>query len=140
MKSLSILAITFLFSSHSFSQSLEGEWKGSFKGEEYFYDLSTPFGLHISLNKDSTYKIYSYSLFRGTDVTVVSKVACRIIGADSIYLEETKQVKPKKEQGCPQKFFLAIKNKNGKMVLEGNWAMRDKSCGNETGTVLLTKQ
>jgi len=139
------LAITLLFSSHSFSQSLAGEWKGSFIGDA-MYEKPIPFALHFALNKDSSYKVYSYSLvynpMEQVSETLVSEVACRLTGTDSIYLEETKQVKPKTGQGCLQKFALAIKKKNGKMILEGTWSYAQIStkCGDETGTVSLTKK
>ena len=139
MRSLSILAITFLFSSHSFSQSLAGEWKGGFNHGDYLF-RPTPFALHISLNKDSTYRIYSYSWFESTGETVVSDVSYKMISTDSIWLEETKQVKPKKKTGCPQRFFLALKTKDGKMMMEGTWSMvPGKDCDRAMGTVFLAR-
>ncbi len=145
MKGFAILVITVLFYNHSPAQSLEGEWRGTYKYE-------TPgkkpvsFALHFSRNKDSTYKIYSYTLTwdPGSEVavTLVSEVACRVISPDSIYLEEGRQVKPKTMvPGCSQKFFLAIKKKNGKMTLDGIWSIIDvPNCGNGSGTVFLTKK
>jgi hypothetical protein len=145
MKFSSILLLSFFLSNHSFSQSLEGEWRGSFVGE-FMGEKPTAFALHFKLNKDSTYKVYSYSLLYNPTLevseTVVSEVLCKIISADSIYLEEIKQVKPKGSPGCMQKFFLTLRQKKDKSLLEGRWELVNAGdkCRTEIGTVTLTKK
>ncbi len=107
------------------SQSLAGEWSGSFTDDKYdSYPLKEPriipIKLYFVLNKDSSYNVYSYS--SGYDTTVVSEVGYELIGEDSIYLEEKKVLLPKKiEIGCFQKMFLKIHKKKNTIYLRGEW-------------------
>jgi len=139
MKSLAILAISFLFNSHSFSQSLAGEWKGAFT-DATIAELKTPFALHFTLKKDSTYKVYTYTRYRefdGAYLTAVCEAACRV-SADSIFIEELKQVKPKSNKTDHlQKMQLSTRTKDGKRIMEGWWEGVNGIFG---GTVLLTRK
>jgi len=145
---------TFIFFSFlwltSLSQSLEGEWKGSFTygNESYFSDFDIPvaisnsISLYFKLNKDSSYTIYSYSKgkdHKGKDTIVVCKVLYQRNAADSLYLEETEVLRPvKAEQACFQKMYLNIRRKNKSTVLEGTWKSEGEC--NNSGKIKFTKK
>ena len=139
MRSLPLLALFLLIGSHSFSQSLEGEWKGSF--ETAGTSTTTKITLYFTQKKDSSYKIYSYTQFKEYDgawLTVVCHVACTRISADSIYLEETKVAQPKDYRSPAfQKMSLAVRTRDGKRILEGVWK---DTAGSEYGTIYFAKK
>lgn len=141
MKFISVLVVGFLFFNQSFSQSLEGEWRGSFTYADVPY-LETSFALHFTLKKDSSYKVYTYSRQRQYDglfITVVCEASCRVISGDSILIEEVKQVKPPsaKADGF-QRMHLTIRTKAKKRIMEGWWEETVNS--KYGGSVLLTKK
>jgi len=136
-----ILVTTFiLFSFSALSQSLEGEWKGSFSSNE-IYDNETSFALHFTLKKDSSYKVYSYSLLPEGEmkVTVVCRMICKMIGSDSLYLEEIEQVKPQKIiTACFQTMHLQINLSRREKTLTGTWETKGERC-KDSGTISLRK-
>jgi hypothetical protein len=141
MKPVIILAL-FIFTSLScFSQQLEGEWKGSFTNNNS--DTKYPIALYFNLTKDSTYNIFSYSKgadYPGQDILVVCQVSYKIISNDSIYLEETKILKPKKMKSANlQKMFFKIIT-NGELIkLQGTWQEVSNE-SREFGTITLTRK
>jgi hypothetical protein len=117
MKSTFIFLVAFLISLKCFSQSLEGEWKGSFRscnsGEIFFFNLK------FILNEDSSYTVYSshYDI----DVVHVYEVLYKRISKDSILLQETKIIKPEQDQmaKCFLKMNLKINQKKKSIELAG---------------------
>jgi hypothetical protein len=141
MKPLCLLVIAFLFSGLSFSQSLEGEWRGSFT-DATIAESKTPFALYFKLEKDSSYTVYTYTqtyeAWDGAYLTVVCQATCNIISTDSVLIEEFKQVKPKSSQDPGfQKLHLVIRTQDNKRIMEGWWEWVDNKYG---GTILLTKR
>lgn len=141
MKFLSVLVVGFLFFNQSFSQSLEGEWKGSFT-DTSFSELTTTFALYFTPKKDGSYKVHTYTRVKepdGISLIVVCEATCTIINADSIVLEEIKQVRPRSSRTeLLQRIYLAIRVKDNKRIMEGWWeGATDKKYG---GTMLLTKK
>jgi hypothetical protein len=139
MKAISTLIFFTCLSLQSFSQSLEGEWKGSFTyGKRVYFsdydmpvDISNSISLYFKLNKDSSYTVYSYSRGKdvaGKDTIVVCKVLYRKTSPDSLYLEETEVLKPANaEAACFQKMYLKIKKEKKLTVLDGTW-QTEKEC------------
>ncbi len=133
MKIRTTLILFIILSQQTFSQSLEGEWKGSFtygKGASFSdFDMpvntSSPVSLYFKLNKDSSYNVYSYSRGKniaGKDTIIVCKVLYRKTAPDSLYLEETNVLKPlNAEPACFQKMYLKIKREKKFTILEGIW-------------------
>ncbi len=141
MKSLAFLFIVFLFSSPSFSQSLEGEWRGSFT-DATIAEMKTTYALYFTQKKDGSYKVHTYTRNfdprDGAYLTVVCEAACIIISADSLIIEELKQVQPKSSQDPGfQILHLIIRTKDNKRIMEGWWEWVDKKYG---GTIILTKR
>ena len=140
---------TFLFF-QSFSQSLEGEWKGSYAyaKQTYFSDFDmpvdkkSPIKLYFKLNTDSSYSIYSYSKGKdiaGKDTIVVCKVLYKKTSSDSLYLEETAVLKPSNaEPACFQKMYLKIKREKKLTILEGTWKSEGEC--NSSGKIKFTKK
>lgn len=132
----------------SFSQSLEGEWRGSYDIEYSmpFQKTTRPISLYFVLNKDSSYTIYSYSGgkdINGNDTVVVCKVAYKVKykrgKIRSLYLEETEVLKPLNAQpACFQKIYLDVRNEDSLSTLTGFW----KSGGdcNNNGKIRFTKK
>jgi len=110
--------------------SLQGVWNGQFEYNTMGGSKS-PINLYFDLKKDSTYNVYSYS--RGTDSVVICSVKYKIIGTDSIYLEEDKVLRPKKDDGlsCFQNMKLRIRKKNNKITMAGIWNSTE-NCGRGT--------
>ena len=133
MKPISTLVLFIFLSLQSFSQSLEGEWKGSYtygKGSSFSdfdmpVNINSPISLYFKLNKDSSYNVYSYSKGKniaGKDTIVVCKVLYSKTAPDSLYLEETQVLKPlNAEPACFQKMYLKIKREKRLTLLEGTW-------------------
>lgn len=125
------------------SQSLAGEWSGSYTDDKYdSYPLkeprAIPIKLYFVLNKNSSYNVYSYS--SGYDTTVVCEVEYKWIGEDSIYLKEKKILLPKKITPSNfQKMFLKFHKKKNTMYLRGEWECVDgKTWG--SGTIRFYKK
>ncbi|MGG9970152.1 hypothetical protein ACQ33O_00040 [Ferruginibacter sp. SUN002] len=131
------LSILFIFSFlHSWSQSLSGEWKGSFTDDQNL-DKEFPIKLYFQQDKDSSYNIYSYS--KGIDTIVVCSMAYTFSG-DSVFLQEKEILKPKKVNAvCLQKMFLKLKSNKSGYTLEGNWeCLLGRSYG--YGKIYFTKK
>jgi hypothetical protein len=143
MKILSILSLFFFFSGQCCAQSLHGEWQGSFTGN--YSGTKEPIALYFILQKDRSYKVYSYSKgmdYFGNEFTAVCEVLYKKTGVDSMYLEEVKQIKPKRElHNCFQKMYLKVKaNEKGILILEGKWETpATKECSG-FGTISFTKK
>jgi hypothetical protein len=134
MKSISVFLSTFLISFNCFSQSLEGEWKGSFTSFNAggsIDGVSTtnncwPMGgfvdLKFMLNKDGSYTVYS--LYKGIDTMNVCGVLYKRINNDLVYLEETKIIKPEYVQGSRafMKMDLKIKQRKKSIQLMGTFS------------------
>ena len=142
-----------LLSIHCLSQSLEGEWKGSFtyywvdpKTPYYTYQTNNkPIKINIVLNSDSSYSGYSYSTgpdSRGNDTTYVCALLCKRISSDSVYLEEMRVIKPNNiPTDCGQKMYLKFGKRKKSITLEGNWKTNPAKCeGNYSGEITLYKK
>jgi hypothetical protein len=152
MKLLFSIFTLSLISSNCFSQSLEGEWKGSFT--YYFTDPKTPYYTYqtnnkpikviIALNADSTYSGFSYSTgpdFRGNDTTYVCALLCKRISSDSVYLEEMKLIKPNNvSSNCGQKMYLKFGKRKRSITLEGKWKTNPKCAEDYSGEITLYKK
>lgn len=130
MKTFSILTLIISCSFHCSSQSLEGEWRGSYQID---YTLpSIPIKLYFTLNKDSSYNIFSYSKgqdSKGRDTILVCKVLYKFLTKDSIQLEETEILKPKNAlPACFQKMSLVLKRNDNSTELDGTWEHVSKEC------------
>jgi hypothetical protein len=130
MKSASIFLLTFLISLHCFSQSLEGEWKGVFTFSNSASEISAPYycwpmlgyvNLKFILNEDGSYTVYSF--YKGSDTMNVCEVLYKQINKDSIYLEETKIIKPEYKQVSRsfQKMYLEIQQRKKSVELIGTF-------------------
>jgi hypothetical protein len=128
MRSISVFLFICLISFNCFSQSLEGEWKGSFTLSNPDATLPPlPFimggylNLKFILNEDSSYTVYSS--YKGSDTIVVSEVSYERISKDSIYLQETKIIKPEFNQlaKCFQKMYLKINERKKSIDLIGRF-------------------
>lgn len=143
MRSLSTLVLFIFISCPCFSQSLEGEWKGSYDIDfDVPVSIGRPIKLYFVLNKDSSYKVYSYSKGKdgdGRDTIIVCKVLYKRTAEDSLYLEEIEVLKPKNAgQNCFQKMYLKIKRKDRSILLEGTWTSTKECFG--TGQIRFTKK
>ena len=151
MKFLVILLSFSLFNHNCFSQSLEGEWKGSFtyahidpKIPYYTFQTDqTPIKITFVLNTDSSYSVYSYSNgpdSRGRDTTYVCAVFFKKISSDSIYLEEMRFIKPENVQtDCMRKMYLKFEKLKRRLTLEGIWKTNSNNC-TYSGEIRLYKK
>jgi hypothetical protein len=128
MKSIPVFLFIFLISFNCFSQSLEGEWEGTFTLSNPTTNLpSLPFimggyvFLKFILNEDSTYTVYTS--YKGGDTMNIFEVLYKRISKDSIYLQETKAIKPKYNQmpKCFQKMYLKINQRKKTIDLIGSF-------------------
>jgi len=125
-----------LLNSVSFSQSLEGEWKGSYDN----YDHTThKIILHFTLNKDQSYTVYSYTpdlKGDGSESVLICSVSFKKTGRNSFRLEETALVKPVGAKGgCKQRFDLRLVKYKKEQKLEGSWRSADKECDAGFGAI-----
>jgi hypothetical protein len=128
MKFISVFLFAFLISLNSFSQSLAGDWQG-------YFTLSNPDAtlppipftvggyvyLKLILNNDSSYT--AYTSYKGGDTMNVFEVSYKRISKDSIYLQETKIIKPAHDQmsKCFQKMYLKINPRKKSIDLIGKF-------------------
>ena len=126
MKSTSVFLLAFLISLKCFSQSLEGEWKGTFTSLNPDLNIQLPFAnggffnLKFILNKDGSYTVYSYYK---ADTTHVYEVLYKRISQDLILLRETKIIKPEHDQmiKCFLKMSLKIIQRKKSIELKGDF-------------------
>lgn len=149
-KTISTLFLSAFLFLQSASQSLEGEWKGSYAYDKLTYfsdfdipvDKKNPINLYFKFNADSSYSIYSYSKGKdiaGKDTIVVCKVLYKKTSSDSLYLEETEVLKPSNaEPACFQKMYLKIKREKKLTILEGTWKSEGEC--NSSGKIKFTKK
>ena len=147
MRVISTLIIFIFLSFQSFSQSLEGEWRGSYDIEYglSYPKITRPITLYFVLNKDSSYTIYSYSRGKdidGSDTIVVCKVAYKLVYKKtrlrSLYLEETQILRPVNAPiTCFQKMYLDVRREDKLSILAGTWKSED-DCNNN-GKIRFTK-
>jgi hypothetical protein len=128
MKSIYVFLLAFLISLNCFSQSLEGDWQGSFTLTNPDATLPPlPFTtggyvyLKLILNGDSSYT--AYTSYKGGDTMNVFEVSYKRISKDSIYLQETKIIKPTHDQmsKCLQKMYLKINQRKKSIDLIGRF-------------------
>ena len=110
---------------HSYSQLLNGEWKGSLGSEFPSSPYSSEIKLFFQSVGDTNYKIYSYCRGRkstGEDTIVVAKVTYKQITKDVIHLEETEVVKPRQVvNNCLVIMDLKILKDKDETILSGTW-------------------
>jgi hypothetical protein len=144
MKTISTLILFIFISLQSFSQTLEGEWRGSYDivSNSPYPSVDMPITLYFVLNKDSSYTIFSYSWGRdkwGDDTIVVCQVLYKMTSANSIYLEETQVLRPEKAKpACFQKMYLNIRREDKLSILEGTWKSENKC--NSSGKIKFIKK
>ena len=131
MKLISFFVFFIVLSYSSMSQSLKGEWVGRFKDND---DNNYRIKLFFIQNKDSSYNVFSYSKGQdiyGHDTIVVCKVMYKTLNDGSIFLEETKVLKPEKVASniCLQKMNLSLYIEGNEKRLEGTWENTSKKCG-----------
>lgn len=127
------------------SQSLEGEWKGTYTDDEFNYlNIRNEFfiDLYFQLNSDSTYTIYSTSYFNKgnyNESKAVCLVTYQMVGKNSIYLEEIKDLQSGDDpSNCFQRMKLKIVKKKNQMILTGIWDSANDSCSK--GTISFRKK
>jgi len=130
-----LLLVLFTFN-YGITQSLEGKWEGKI----YMPRKVTLMSLNITRINDSTYNMYTYTFNNEENSMSPSKedtanaakclVNYRIVGQDSIYLEEVKLLnKNTSNKGiCFQKFDFKIIHKEKVSVLNGTWKSEGKEC------------
>lgn len=145
MMRITILIYSLLLSCSSISQSFEGEWKGAFETLSYNSSTKSSFfsndhnliRLRFTLNKDSSYTVYSFSderITNGAKITVIAQLSGRVY-KDSLYLEEVAIIGPKDlPRQCPQKMFLKRKVRKKITELRGIWVSNSDDC-DYSGTI-----
>jgi hypothetical protein len=147
MKNLFLLTLFSTGFLNSFSQSLTGEWEGSFTA--YFPSTTIVNGaykndmkIEFILNNDSTYTIYSYAgepYARGNFTDHKCEVTYMILSDENIFLEETKVIQPENTTTCLKKMNLKIVKRKKNITLEGSWQTTYSNCDNK-GEILLYKK
>lgn len=126
-------------SSQAWSDSLDGEWKGYFAYDKN-YLTSYPIKLYFRKEANESYSVFSYS--RDRDTIVVAAVDYRFSGTDSVYLVETKQLKPKRTTfNCFQSMSLKLIRTDGQLKMEGTWTtVAEQGCSNSEGPITFTRK
>ncbi|MES2848025.1 MAG: hypothetical protein V4685_03130 [Bacteroidota bacterium] len=147
MKQLLILMINSILFLNSSSQSLEGEWKGTYTA--YFPSTTTvnkyydnDIKIDIILNEDSTYTVYSYAgkpYARGHYADYKCEITCAILGDDNIMFVETKVVQPENGEACLKTMNLKIVKRKKSISLEGIWQANSSGCDNR-GEINISKK
>ena len=114
MKFFFSLFLFYLISSHSYSQLLEGKWKGRFTmdyaGREMYNYL--PIDLEFIISNDTLYSVFCYSQGHSSKKSitkVTSKVYYELFAKDSIYLSEIEIIDPPDALSkCLKKMYLKI--------------------------------
>jgi len=150
MKKSILLFVLSLIMGNSFSQSLEGEWKGNYVREvsggftlpKDMQDNVTNIRLQFVLNNDSSYTVYSYTKLprpKQSDTTVI----CKLIGfinSDSAYLEEVEIIAPAVSfPSCYQRMYLKIVRKKKFTELRGEWESTGEQC-QSSGTISFRRK
>jgi hypothetical protein len=124
------------------SQTLAGNWNGTFEDGM----LKHPILLEFILNPDSSYTVHSYSKGfdnQGKAIWVICEVYYKLMGKDSLYLEEIRRVVPdeKTPPSCLQKMYLKIKVRKKILELDGEWknASPDERCS-PGGSIYFSKK
>jgi hypothetical protein len=128
MKYIIVLALCFANVVEIYSQSLIGIWEGWFLYSGNRKDTAI-IKLDFRLNSDSTYDVYSFTYER--DIKAVCKMTYRMLGPNSIYLEEVRTLKTNKQDRVGN--FQTMNLKIGKEFksMSGRWfcAMKELYCG-----------
>ena len=130
-----LLLVSFTFN-YGIAQSLEGKWVG----RNFMPGKETLMSLNIIRINDTTYNMYTYTFSNednslipsNEDTATATKciVNYKLVGQDSIYLEEVKLLnKPTSNKGiCFQKFDFKIIHKDNVSLLNGTWRSEGKEC------------
>ena len=123
MRAFLIFITVIIISNTCYSQSLDGEWKGSMT--DSYLPGTSYMKLFFLRNTDSSYKIFSYCKgqnSKGIDTIIVAKVNYKRKDSESIYLEEVEVLKPKKViNNCLFKMDLKITAASNDITLHGKW-------------------
>ena len=147
MRVISVLALLFLLSLKSYSQNLQGEWKGTFTAylpsttivNQYY---KNEIKIEIVQNTDSTYSIFSYAgdpYVRGHHTDYKCEIAYIMVSDNAIILEEAKVVSPEGIKKCLKKMNLKIVTRKKSISLEGFWQTNSDGCNNE-GEIRVSKK
>ena len=150
MKHLLLLLTLGIISGNCSSQSLEGNWKGTYTIKGYYPNttfenpnISAPLKFEFILNNDSSYSVRSYMDMtdeNGNETTEVCAVFYRRISSDSIYLEEMKIIKPENVPTiCLRRMYLKIIKSKHTLTLDGTWETRSNKC-DHTGKINVYKK
>lgn len=141
MKKTALLFVLLLISVVSFSQSLEGEWKGYFTYNEAQDEDQIQIVIQFKKINDTT--------FEGVSKTIVKyskkesdTALCILKGgfheSNILLLEETRPLKDfKNSDGCLQLMKLYYTRKKKYIELKGDWFTENAKCG--SGQIRLTK-
>jgi hypothetical protein len=147
MRQLLLLSLFFLLWLDSFSQSLAGQWKGTFTAylpfsttvnDAYKNDMQ----LEIVLNQDSTYSIFSYAgepYVLGHYSDHKCETTYIMLDDENIFIEETKVIEPQNAITCFKKMNLKIIKRKKYILLEGSWITNSSDCDNK-GEIKLWKK
>jgi hypothetical protein len=126
-----ITALFCCISTLGLSQTLAGNWNGTFEDGM----LKFPILLEFILNPDSSYTVHSYTKLldnNGKEIWVICDMDYEFMGKDSLYLVETRRIFPddKTTPACLQKMYLKIKMRKKILELDGVWrnASPDEKC------------
>jgi hypothetical protein len=118
MKKILLSLSFFLLSLSCFSQSLEGEWNGTFNTNSGYSVNSQSIRLTFTLNKDSSYTVYCNGYNFKYDKLIPANY--KRISQDSIYLKVT-----------DQQMYLRVVEKKKTVNLIGIWQRKDPVVINE---------
>lgn len=130
------------FSLSSFSQNVEGEWKGTF---ETFYPANIPLCpifIKFHLKKNGKHVVRSYTTeqnAKGKETVIVCNVKYKRIRKDSIILRETAVLNPNGIKNCLQQMYLRLFKHDGITELYGVWKNYYGPC-NSKGRINLVKK
>jgi hypothetical protein len=147
MRLIFVLALLFLVFLKSYSQNLQGEWKGTFTAylpsttivNQYYKNEIT---IEIIQNTDSTYSIFSYAgdpYVRGHHTDYKCEIEYIMVSDNTIILEEAKVVSPEGVNKCLKKMNLKIVTRKKSISLEGSWQTNSGDCNNE-GKIQVSKK
>jgi hypothetical protein len=129
----------------TFSQDLEGEWKGSFTDDSHkFYILEDyKINFHFTELSDSVFRAYSKTIW--TVNKIKDSSICILEGGflkkNILYLKETRLIKgfsSANSATCFQIMELYYHKRKNKLILSGKWYTEGSECG--YGSISLTKK
>ena len=141
MKIAILLFASFLSTTIGLSQSLEGEWKGSFTDNTRGNTYETEIIFYFSKVNDTSFEGISRTVVKYNKKesdTAVCVLRGGFYEKNILYLEETRSIKDfANTEGCLQSMKLYYRKKKNYLELKGDWNTNDVTCG--SGYIRLTK-